>query len=195
MCDAPDVLLVAVVLYCLVEFCDIRGLKSLQFDSVTVSAGCDVFVGSRLLVAFGQRAAMRAIPGFTKEKFLNIVWSTLLMSVRSAHDSRGFSLMNSLSKLLQSLGDDCEGGRGKHLNTQLLFLHHVPRCTNRDPAFCVLTKVGLNGGATCRCCKAFQSVLLKKLCCLMFPFTPRRSSGSLTNSCKHTRGYKLCVTV
>ncbi|TNN50664.1 hypothetical protein EYF80_039114 [Liparis tanakae] len=36
-----------------------------------------------------------------------MVWSTLLMSARSAHDSRGFSLMNSLSKLLQSLG---EGG-------------------------------------------------------------------------------------
>lgn len=58
----------------------------------------------------GQRAPMRAIPGLTKEKFLNIVWSTLLMSVRSAHDSRGFSLINSLSKLLQSLGDVCKGG-------------------------------------------------------------------------------------
>lgn len=61
--------------------------------------------------AASQRALMRVIPGFTKEKFLNMVWSTLLMSVRSAHDSRGFSLMNSLSKLLQSLGDDCVGGR------------------------------------------------------------------------------------
>ncbi|KAG7225542.1 hypothetical protein INR49_004948 [Caranx melampygus] len=58
------------------------------------------------LLKCGQRAVIRAIPGLTKEKFLNIVWSTLLMSVRSAHDSRGFSLMNSLSKLLQSLGDD-----------------------------------------------------------------------------------------
>ncbi len=47
----------------------------------------------------------------------------------------------------------------------------------------VLTNVGLKGGATCRSSSAFQSVLLKKLCCLMFPFTPRRSSGSLTNSC------------
>lgn len=58
---------------------------------------------------------MRAIPGLTKEKFLNIVWSTLLMSVRSAQDSRGFSLMNSLSKLLQSLGDDFEGRKENNL--------------------------------------------------------------------------------
>lgn len=46
-----------------------------------------------------------------------------------------------------------------------------------------LTNVGLKGGATCLCSRAFQSVALKKLCCLMFPFTPRRSSGSLTNNC------------
>lgn len=59
----------------------------------------------------GQCAAMRAIPGLTKEKFLNMVWSTLLMSVRSAHDSRGFSFINSLSKLLQSLGDVCKNSR------------------------------------------------------------------------------------
>lgn len=59
----------------------------------------------------GQCAVIRAIPGLTKEKFLNIVWSTLLMSAPSAYDSRGFSLINSLSKLLQSLGDACKGGR------------------------------------------------------------------------------------
>ncbi len=63
----------------------------------------------------------------------------------------------------------------------------------------VLTKVGLKGGVSCRCSRAFQSVLLKKLCCLMFPFTPRRSSGSLTNNCStnqqnkqtNKQGYKL----
>lgn len=59
----------------------------------------------------GQCAGIRAIPGLTNEKFLNIVWSTLLMSVPSAYDSRGFSLINSLSKLLQSLGEVCKGGR------------------------------------------------------------------------------------
>lgn len=67
---------------------------------------------------------MRAIPGLTKEKFLNIVWSTLLMSVRSAHDSRGFSLMNSLSKLLQSLGDVYKGGR------ESISLHTIMRTTH-----------------------------------------------------------------
>lgn len=82
----------------------------MQFDSVTVSAVCVIVSGLYVgvvvgLQSGGQRAARRVIPGLTKEKFLNIVWSTLLMSVRSAHDSLGFSLINSLSKLLQSLGE------------------------------------------------------------------------------------------
>lgn len=67
----------------------------------------------------------------------------------------------------------------------------------RVSAVNTLTKVGLKGGATCCCSRAFQSVLLKKLCRLMSPFTPRRSSGSLTNSCgtnKHTRAYRQHVT-
>lgn len=42
------------------------------------------------------------------EKSRNMLWSTLFMSTRSAHDRRGFSSMNSLSKLLQSPGDVCE---------------------------------------------------------------------------------------
>lgn len=46
----------------------------------------------------------------------------------------------------------------------------------------VLTIVGVKGAGTCCCSKAFQSVLLKKLWCLMFPLVPSRSSGSLTNS-------------
>lgn len=50
----------------------------------------------------------------------------------------------------------------------------------------LLTKVGLKGGSTFRCSRAAQSVALKKLCCLMFPFTPSRPSGSLTNNCRHT---------
>lgn len=45
-----------------------------------------------------------------------------------------------------------------------------------------LTKVGLKGGVTRRCSSSFQSVALKKLCSLMLPLTPRRSSGSLTNN-------------
>lgn len=44
-------------------------------------------------------------PGLTKEKLLNKFWSMLLMSLRSVEDSRGRSLRNSLSKLLQSHGD------------------------------------------------------------------------------------------
>lgn len=46
-----------------------------------------------------------SIPGLMKEKFLNMFWSMLLISALSANDSRGFSLRNSLSKLLQSKGD------------------------------------------------------------------------------------------
>lgn len=46
-----------------------------------------------------------SIPGFMKEKFLNMFWSMLLISALSANDSRGFSFKNSLSKLLQSYGD------------------------------------------------------------------------------------------
>lgn len=46
-----------------------------------------------------------SILGFTKEKLLNIFWSMLLISALSAQDSLGFSFRNSLSKLLQSLGD------------------------------------------------------------------------------------------
>lgn len=45
-----------------------------------------------------------------------------------------------------------------------------------------ITKVGLQGGVTCRCSSISQSVVLKKPCARMFPFTPRRSSGSLTNN-------------
>lgn len=67
-----------------------------------------MFVDCSHFLSGGQRAAIRTMPGLTKEKFLNIVWSTLLISVRSAHDSLGFSLINSLSKLLQSLGEVCE---------------------------------------------------------------------------------------
>lgn len=58
-------------------------------------------------------------PGLTKEKLRNRFWSMLLMSRRSAEDSRGRSLRNSLSKLLQSLGDFWAGvGGGKRGETQ-----------------------------------------------------------------------------
>ncbi len=43
-----------------------------------------------------------------KEKLLNMVWSTLLIMRQSVAESRGFSFMNSLSKLLQSLADFCK---------------------------------------------------------------------------------------
>lgn len=46
-----------------------------------------------------------SMPGLTKEKFRNMFWSMLLISALSAKDSQGFSLKNSLSKLLQSHGD------------------------------------------------------------------------------------------
>lgn len=52
-----------------------------------------------------QEQTKVSIPGLMKEKFLNMFWSMLLMSALSANDSRGFSLRNSLSKLLQSYGD------------------------------------------------------------------------------------------
>lgn len=51
-------------------------------------------------------------PGLTKEKLRNRFWSMLLSSLRSVEDSRGRSLRNSLSKLLQSLGDFWAGGAG-----------------------------------------------------------------------------------
>lgn len=47
--------------------------------------------------------------GFTKEKPANAAWSMESMSIFSPWDSRGFSFKNSLSKLLQSLGDFWEG--------------------------------------------------------------------------------------
>ena len=45
--------------------------------------------------------------GLIKEKPLKAVWSMESMRVLSQWDSLGFSLRNSLSKLLQSLGDFC----------------------------------------------------------------------------------------
>lgn len=57
-------------------------------------------------------------------------------------------------------------------------LRHVEECHHQK----AITKVGLKGGVTCRCSSTTQSVALKKPCARMFPFTPRRSSGSLTNN-------------
>lgn len=45
--------------------------------------------------------------GLMKEKPANAAWSMESMRFLSAWDSRGFSLRNSRSKLLQSLGDFC----------------------------------------------------------------------------------------
>lgn len=78
--------------------------------------------GSRVCVrARGEAAQDSSLstPGLTKEKLRNRFWSMLLMSRRSAEDSRGRSLRNSLSKLLQSLGDFWAGvGGGKRGETQ-----------------------------------------------------------------------------
>lgn len=71
--------------------------------------------GSRVCVrARGEAAQDSSLstPGLTKEKLRNRFWSMLLMSRRSAEDSRGRSLRNSLSKLLQSLGDFWAGVGG-----------------------------------------------------------------------------------
>lgn len=82
---------------------------SIIFPLLIFFITCDGLLGAQRWWCEWEREIQgflrRAIPGLIKEKFLNIVWSTLLMRVRSAQDSRGFSLMNSLSKLLQSLGD------------------------------------------------------------------------------------------
>lgn len=69
----------------------------------------------------------------------------------------------------------------KHCNTSEVFTRSTVSVVRS--AAQLHTSVGLKGGATCLCSRAFQSVALKKLCRRMFPFTPKRSSGSRTNNC------------
>ena len=122
-------------------------------------------------VITGQGPLMWPTAGLTKEKLLNMVWSTLFMRVRSAHDNMGFSLINSLSKLLTSLGDFCmdtREGRGYNAHPHS---EHTHMHTNADlnkhtdlQSEDVRTTVGLKGGATSRFSRAVQSVSLKKEC-------------------------------
>lgn len=62
--------------------------------------------------------------------------------------------------------------------TRVHCLLHVAERDHQD----AITNTGLKGGVTCRRSSTSQSVLLKKPCARMFPLTPRRSSGSLTNN-------------
>lgn len=62
----------------------------------------------RMKVTTSQQT-IASIFGFTNEKFLNIFWSMLLISVLSVLDILAFSFKNSLSKLLQSFADFWEG--------------------------------------------------------------------------------------
>lgn len=133
--------------------------------------------------------------GLMKEKPAKAAWSMESMRFLSAWDSLGFSLRNSRSKLLQSLGDFC----GWHVRvnetkltleymvdqmhaiivTQMDFRNHVVCSEAKSQAH---TTLGLKGGSTSLFSRACQLMVLKNACVRMSPTTPNLRLGSRSNN-------------
>lgn len=128
--------------------------------------------------------------GLMKEKPANAVWSIESMSILSPCDSRGFSFRNSLSKLLQSLGDFWEGKAGNYAvtvitnSTVVSKIDRVIRNIHEEEKPLARTTLGLNGGSTSLFSSADQLIALKNGCARMSPTTPNLRLGSRSNSLK-----------
>lgn len=133
--------------------------------------------------------------GLMKEKPAKAAWSMESMRFLSAWESRGFSLRNSRSKLLQSLGDFC--GWQVRVNetkltleymvsqmhaiifTQMDFRNHIVCSEAKSQAH---TTLGLKGGSTSLFSSAGQLMVLKNACVRMSPTTPSLRLGSRSNN-------------
>lgn len=133
--------------------------------------------------------------GLTKEKPANAAWSMESMSILSPWDNRGFSFRNSLSKLLQSLGDFWERKVRSYRVTVIRNSTVVPnidtviRNIYGEEKSLARTTLGLNGGSTSLFSSADQLIVLKNGCARMSPTTPNLRLGSRSNSLKKKRIY------